>query len=146
MLISFGALQLNNSFYKSLWEERRDWRDRALCSPIPPGVWLNRGEATSYTSHFENHRHGNFMQQTTFQTDLYFFGRNLRPTKSIFPVDYCAYGKQTLISSSKEVESDRVQPYPAIAKLFLLVWSSFYIGWHVRTHCLEPGDRNFNIY
>lgn len=35
-------------------------------------------------------------------------------------VDYSTYRKQMLISSSKEAESDRVQSYPAIAKLFRL--------------------------
>lgn len=62
------------------------------------------------------------MQQTnSFQTDLYFFGRNLPSTKSKFPVDYSTYWKQTLISSSKEAESDGIQPYPAKAKLFQVV-------------------------
>lgn len=36
--------------------------------------------------------------------------------------------------------------YPAKAKLFQVVWSSFHIGWPVYTHCLEPEARNFNIW
>jgi len=58
---------------------------------------------------------------TTFQSGLYFFGRNLRSTTSTFPVGYSTYWMQTLISSSKEAESDGVQPYPAAAKLFQVV-------------------------
>lgn len=137
MLISFGLLHLNNSFHKS------PGRNTGCCATSFP-----RNLFKHFTVHIlKNHCHGNFLQWTTFQTYLYFFGRDLwshDPPNLHFQLTYCMYWKQTLISSSKEAESDGDQPPPAKAKLFQVVWSNFHVGWPIQTRTLT-GARNFNM-
>lgn len=73
MLISFSLLQLSNSFYTSLGEERRDGETQGAVQPCSPGTCLYREQATSYTSHFKKHCCGSFRQQTTYFTNKFVF-------------------------------------------------------------------------